>query len=292
MMRIKKEASLSGKWRDIDHVFTYIAAGSADFILDGVRYQLCTGDAILIPPYMTHVIISNGTEPLIQYILHFDFFESTERRNLLHKDVLEENDTRLPERENLLENHVVIARIPENKRNHLSSRYLGLMQEFQDDRPGRNLMLKAGCTELLITVLRNCVDAKARDSHAIPRTKSWVHIEKAVDYIQRCDLKEKLDNEAVAEAIGVSTNYLTNIFQTYLGVSLHKYILNIRIDRAQQLLLSGKVNITEAASQTGFSSIHVFSKTFKNILGISPSQFINETISSEITAGHKLRDFT
>jgi AraC-like DNA-binding protein len=236
------------------------------------------------------MIISNGAEPLIQYILHFDFFESTERKSLLHKDVLEETEIRLPENENLLENHAVIARVPENERNHLSSCYLGLIQEFHDDRFGRNLILKAGCMELIVMVLRHCVQAKSSDGHAIPRTKSWVHIEKAVEYIQRCDLKEKLDNETVAEAIGVSTNYLTNIFQTYLGISLHKYILNIRIDRAQQLLLSGKVNITEAAGQTGFSSIHVFSKTFKNILGISPSQFINETISSEITAGYNHRD--
>jgi hypothetical protein len=92
MMRLKKEASLSGKWRDIDNVFTYIAAGSADFILDGIRYQLDTGDAIIIPPYMTHMIISNGSEPLIQYIMHFDFFESAERRKLIHKDVLEDAD--------------------------------------------------------------------------------------------------------------------------------------------------------------------------------------------------------
>jgi AraC-like DNA-binding protein len=185
---------------------------------------------------------------------------------------------------------VVIARIPENERNPLIARYLGLMKEFHDTKPGRNLMMKSGCMELLVTTLRNCVEVKDRDSQTTQRTKSWMHIENAVEYILRCDLREKLDNETVAAAIGVSTNYLTNIFQTYLGISLHKYILNVRIDRAQQLLLSGKVNITEAANQTGFSSIHVFSKTFKSILGISPSQFINETISSKLTAGYKSRD--
>ena len=65
----------------------------------------------------------------------------------------------------------------------------------------------------------------------------------------------------------------------YLRISLHKYIMNVRIEHAQQLLLSGKVNVTEAADMTGFSSIHVFSKTFKNIMGISPSQFMNETVT-------------
>ena len=41
MMRLKKVTTmLSGKWRDIDHVYTYIASGSAEFIIAGVRYQL------------------------------------------------------------------------------------------------------------------------------------------------------------------------------------------------------------------------------------------------------------
>ena len=42
MMRLKRTASLSGKWRDIDHVFTYIASGQGDFIIDGNHYTLKT----------------------------------------------------------------------------------------------------------------------------------------------------------------------------------------------------------------------------------------------------------
>ena len=283
MMRLKREASLSGKWRDIDNVFTYIASGSADFILDGMRYSLYKGDAIIIPPYMTHVIISNGEEQLIQYIMHFDFYEVEERKKLIHKDVLDEEEKKLTvsDAENILDNQVVISRIPENERQQLTARYLWLMQEFNENKPGKNLMLKSGCTEILFSALRNCVEVRGKGNKNGHGTKSWIHIENAVEYIQSSGLNEKLDNESVAAAIGLSTNYLTSIFQTYLGISLHKYIMNVRIDRAQQLLMSGKVNVTEAANLTGFSSIHVFSKTFRNILGISPSQFLDEIVSRE-----------
>lgn len=283
MVRLKKEASLSGKWKDIDNVFTYIAAGSADFILDGFRYSLHTGSAIIIPPYMTHVIVSKGTESLIQYIVHFDFYESEERKRLVHKDVLDEDERHLTvsSRENILGNQAVIAEIPEADRNRVIFCYLNLLREFFEDRLGKNMILKAGCMELLITTLRNCVGLKGGEDNNRRKTKSWIHIENAVEYILASELTEDLSNERIADAVGVSTNYLTSIFQTYLGISLHKYVLNVRIERAQQMMLSGKVNVTEAANLTGFSSIHVFSKTFKNILGISPSQFLDDIVTKD-----------
>lgn len=283
MMRIKKASSVAGKWRDIDNVFTYIAAGSADFILDGVHYSLQTGNAIIIPPYMTHVIISNGPDPLVQYIMHFDFYETEERKKLIHKDVLDEAEKHLEvsEQENILQNGIIISEIPETERNPLIARYLNLVREFKGREPGRLLMLKAECMGLLAATLRNCVEVDLKPDTAGRKTKSWVHIENAMEYILSRDLTDQLDNGSIAAAIGVSPNYLTRVFQVHLGISLHKYIINIRVERAQQLLLSGKVNITEAANLTGFSSIHVFSKSFKNILGISPSQFLDEVANKE-----------
>lgn len=287
MVRLKKETSLSGKWKDIDNVFTYIASGSADFILNGSPYSLHKGNAIIIPPYMTHVIVSKGTESLIQYIMHFDFYESEERKRLIHKDVLDEDEKHLAvsKRENILDNKAVIAEIPESDRNWLNFCYLNLFREFFEERAGRNMMLKAGCMELLVATLRNCVDLKGGQSDDRRKTKSWIHIENAVDYILACDLTRDMSNDSIAAAVGVSTNYLTSIFQTHLGMSLHKYVMNVRIERAQQMMLSGKVNVTEAANLTGFSSIHVFSKTFKNILGVSPSQFLDDIVTKKIVSG-------
>ncbi len=283
MMRLKREASLSGKWRDIDHVFTYIASGTADFILNGKHYPLHAGNAIIIPPYMTHVIVASGPEHLVQYIIHFDLFATEERKKLVHKDVLEEADRNLvlDEREAVLGNRVLISDIPESKRNRMMTCYLNMMREFNEDRPGRSLVLRSGCLEILVLTLRNCVDVGEAENPEEKKTKAWMHIENAVNYIQRSDLTERLDNGSIAAGIGVSPNYLTKVFQTHLGLSLHKYVLNVRMEKAQKLLLSGKVNITEAANMTGFSSIHVFSKTFKNIIGISPSQFLDEVVNRE-----------
>lgn len=282
MMRLKKAASLIGKWRDIDNVFTYIAAGSGDFIVDGIRYSLHTGNVIIMPPYKTHLIISNGNEPLVQYIMHFDYFEKSERILLEHKDVLDEQEKKIEisEQEQLLGQNVTIAEIPDFERNDIMRDYLYLMREFEDKKHGRGIMLKSGCINLLVKTLRACrTPQESQVDKDAKKTKSWIHIEKTIEYLHNS--KVLPDNDTIASDVGVSPNYLTKVFQEYLGMSLHKYILNIKIEKAQQILLSGDANITETAEKCGFSSIHVFSKTFRNIVGISPSEFLNQNVSRE-----------
>lgn len=284
MMRLKRSAAMSGKWKDIDNVFTYVAAGSADFIVEGVKYTLKSGDLIIIPPYKTHVVISQGKDSLVQYIMHFDYYEEKARTKLVHKDILEDENYsgKLSEREKRISQDVLIAEIPEAERNNLVRRYLSLLREFKDNRQGRELMIRAECIGLLVSAFRNIREegpGKTGDNEQ--RTKSWLLIERAVEYINKQGVVNEPDNRAIARAVGVSPNYLTKIFQDYLGISLHKYVMNLKVEKVQQLLLSGKINVTEAARLAGFSSIHVLSKTFKNYLGISPSEFLDQSVNRE-----------
>ena len=59
---------------------------------------------------------------------------------------------------------------------------------------------------------------------------SWVHIENAVSYIYKNLCETELDNQQIAEAVGVSANYLTKLFQDHLGISLHTYMPFINED--------------------------------------------------------------
>lgn len=284
MMRLKRSATMSGKWKDIDNVFTYVAAGSADFIVEGVKYNLKQGDLIIIPPYKTHVVISQGKDSLVQYIMHFDYYEEKARKKLIHKDILEDENYSgsISEREKRISQDVLIAEIPEAERNSLVRRYLSLFREFKDNRPGRELMIRADCIGLLVLAFRNIrEEGQDREKDDEQRTKSWLLIERAVEYINKQGVTNAPDNRAIARAVGVTPNYLTKIFQDYLGIPLHKYVMNLKVEKVQQFLLSGKVNVTEAARMAGFSSIHVLSKTFKNYLGISPSEFMDQSVNRE-----------
>ncbi|MEA5144760.1 MAG: helix-turn-helix transcriptional regulator, partial [Candidatus Limiplasma sp.] len=161
--------------------------------------------------------------------------------------------------------------------------YLRMYKEFDEQRPGYRAMLTGIALQLLVPYFRasgNVAESRRGDA----KTKSWVHIENAVSYIYKNLCQTELDNQQIASAVGVSANYLTKLFQDQLGISLHTYMLNIRIERAKQLMYKDNKSLTEVAYLCGFSGIHVFSKIFKKIVGMSPSKFLeNSVLKAPIT---------
>ncbi len=53
-------------------------------------------------------------------------------------------------------------------------------------------------------------------------------------------------------------------------------IINLRIENARDLLLSGEVNVTEAAELSGFEDIYYFSTLFKKKTGTTPTQLLRK----------------
>ncbi len=264
MMRIKRAIGMSGKWIDQEHVFTYIASGKAEFIVRGRQFILEQGDLIVMPPYSPHVIVAQGKEQLVQYIFHFNCISPS-------GEVMYIDDS-----------NIFTATISDNERIELSNNYLRMYKEFREKKVGYKLILQGLGMAILATYFRN--DSSVKDMVSVSRahkSKSWIHIEDAIEYINRHYRDYNLDNRTISNAIGVSPNHLTVLFQKFLGMSLHTYVLNIKIEKAKKKLLSGKVNITEAALSSGFQSIHSFSKIFKNINGMTPSEFMENSVNKD-----------
>ena len=275
MVKIKKSVHLEGAWEDLDYVLIYIAEGSLDYILEGRRYHMAEGDFILIPPYMHHLIVKTNTDPLIQYVLHFDFYMDEERMKIPHQ-----SGTNLiskypvPEREKLLEGKEIVGTIRQSERYSIEKLFLSMYHEFSREEEGYVTMLKGMAIQFLTIVVR-CFPHQSGEvrEEKSKKTKSWKLVENALEYI--ClHYNEELDNVKIAEAIHASPNYLSKLFQDYIGVSLHMYLLNYRLDRAQEFIMSGRYNITETALKCGFSSVHAFSKVFKQKRGLSPSAYM------------------
>ena len=284
MMRVKSDLTGAGKWQDIDHVYTMIAAGSADFIVEGVRYALRRGDIIVIPPFQTHVIIPTGGEELVQNIFHFDFFEDPDRCMLRHEDVLDSREAKVvPARERLMNDRAFATRPEPEEFARLEDTYRRMYAEFRSmcEGGGCSALLRAYCTELLVKTLCGSMEWVPENLRDGEGSKVWLHIENALKYIEEHFSDEDLSNERISEAIGVSPNYLTKRFRACFDMPLHRYVVRTRIERAQRMLLSGNCNITEAAAAAGFSSIHVFSKTFKSVLGMTPSAYM-ESVAKEL----------
>lgn len=110
-VKITKSNTLAGEWLDYDNVFTYIEQGEAVFVLGGTTHQVTEGDAILMHPFMPHIIRSTSTEPLIQYIFHFDCYYDPVRSQWDELGIGHEAQQNVPEREMLFRSIVPVSHI-------------------------------------------------------------------------------------------------------------------------------------------------------------------------------------
>lgn len=77
----------------------------------------------------------------------------------------------------------------------------------------------------------------------------------------------------VAEAVNLSPVYFSILFKREVGQNYIDYLNQYRINVARDLLKDIKYNVNEVASSVGFNDTRYFSKTFKKIVGITPSQY-------------------
>jgi AraC-like DNA-binding protein len=88
---------------------------------------------------------------------------------------------------------------------------------------------------------------------------------------------EKLSNAKtsvyLAEKIGQSYGYISNLFSDVTYTSIANFIILQKIERAKQLILTNELTITEIAWKLSYSSVAHFSNQFKNATGLTPSAF-------------------
>jgi YesN/AraC family two-component response regulator len=97
-------------------------------------------------------------------------------------------------------------------------------------------------------------------------------VKRTVAYLQQ-HYAAPLTRAQVAGAVGVSENYLSQIFRKELGLSPWEYLTRYRIQQAEQLLLGSDESITQIAVRTGFGDPGYFGRVFRKATGQSPSAF-------------------
>ncbi len=143
-------------------------------------------------------------------------------------------------------------------------------QERMDDQSTD--MILAHLTALMLVLLRQA------DSHAAkPQTSNSVHseneiIRRAQQYIST-HIREKLSVPKVAQAIQVSPSYLTALFHKNLQISPGEYIRRFKLQESKQMIRENSMNFTEIAAALQYSTVHHFSRQFKDKFGITPTEY-------------------
>lgn len=105
----------------------------------------------------------------------------------------------------------------------------------------------------------------------IPKNKSDI-ILPAVGYIHENYTFGVISVSHLAEMCNITPEYFRRIFNSIYGISPLKYINNLKLSRARELVESGMCSVGDAALMSGYSDMSHFSREFKKAYGVSPSE--------------------
>ena len=163
-----------------------------------------------------------------------------------------------------------------NRKHTLSYRTLPVLQqmlrELDDFCSYSPDMILSLLQILLILLLRQPTVHKEvlQTSHAINSENEIVQT--ALQYIGT-HVREKLSVPIVANNTEVSPSYLTALFHKHLQISPGEYIRRIKLQESKQMIREGSMNFTEIADALQYSTVHHFSRQFKEKFGITPTEY-------------------
>lgn len=128
---------------------------------------------------------------------------------------------------------------------------------------------KFECVSLLYKIF-----AELEKKNYIPESKFY-KIKPAVEYIENNFLTERISCERLAKLCNVSYSYLIRLFSEKYGISPKRYIIQLKINYACDLLKSGDYSVSEAARMSGFDDLYFFSRQFKEYVGMPPVKYKN-----------------
>ena len=93
----------------------------------------------------------------------------------------------------------------------------------------------------------------------------------------RMILKERLESppslDELGRIVGCSPFYLSRLFSQEAGLTIQQYLRQVRMERAAELLRTGRCNVTEAALEVGYNSLSHFSSAFHETFGCCPGLY-------------------
>jgi len=97
-------------------------------------------------------------------------------------------------------------------------------------------------------------------------------VNKIVTYIHN-NYTKKITLDVLCDEVNISKQYCMRLFKKYLHTTIDDYVLSTRMKHAAYLLRHTYMNVNEASSYLGFSSVSYFSRVFKRYYGVSPSDY-------------------
>lgn len=153
----------------------------------------------------------------------------------------------------------------------LDDPYLTHMIKKKQVPVGTEQLIRTQLEHFLLHLLRR--HTSASDQLNLPVTKSTADIFKRVSDYMDANISSRLTIEQICRDNMIGRTHLQNVFQKEANMGVIEYFSKLKIENAKHMIRIGYLNFTQISEQLGYASIHYFSRQFKKLTGMTPSEY-------------------
>jgi len=224
---------------------TYVDQGTLHSVVDGQETVLEQGELMIYGPNQWHMQYAD-VDVAPRYVTFSFDLETTELEHLINRKF------KTPQRATFLLQQLL----------HEQDR----MDKYSSD------LINSLLTQFLIFLLRNAdtADTRLKASNSVHSENEIIR--RAQQYVS-AHIREKLSVPTVARMVDVSPSYLTALFHKNLQISPGEYIRRVKLQESKQMIRENSMNFSEIAAALQYSTVHHFSRQFKDKFGITPTEY-------------------
>ncbi len=255
---IRKDVLIAGLFNNINSAMDFLRENSVDIILSDIKMPGGSGIEL------ARFVQENYPEIKIVFFSAYNDFEYAQQAIILNVKHYLSKPVNIDELNETL-NHLIELI---NKENKTREEAITMERKY-------NELLLATKKELMI-------DEIYGQSEAAPDKNDIDNPEKEHGALQTIDIIKKFIEENymydilledIAKYVNLSSYYTSKLFKTKTGQGLSDYIIQVRINKAIELMKSKKYKIYEISEMCGYTSRKYFSHAFKQYTGCTPSEY-------------------
>jgi len=233
-----------------DHfLIHYILDGAGTFQVNGITYNLKSGEGFLICPNTISAYKADSKSPWSYCWVGFQGLKAASY--LAQANLSVENPIFIYDKDDFLEDCVkqMVATEPSAKTAEL--RLLSLLYLFLSK------LIEVTSKEYPVDKSENTIE---------------LYIKKGIEYIEM-NYFRKMSVLELSKHLGLDRSYVYSIFKNFLNASPQEYIINFRMAKACELMSNSALSIGDISRSVGYDDPLLFSKIFKKSKGESPREF-------------------
>jgi len=250
-----------------DYLLLYVREGRIKLSFDAMTYSLQPDMFVFIQPGTPHQIESESSVSVMA--LHIELFPTpgdafTPLLITIEEDLSQHAGRLQPSFSSFTGVEVPVRYMP-SKPEWMQHTLQRLIELWSRKTALDVLQAHMHAAELLMAIITDSSTPGTDDTKSLTDL-SWVPA-----YMQY-RLAESITVEEMARKAYMSRSYFSLLFRMQFGVAPHQYLLRLRLESALGLLRGTSMPLQEIADSCGFSSVHHFSKMFKQRYGDPPSR--------------------